>query len=98
MTPDVYQKKPREQRLLVFDYYTALAPGDTLTGTPVLTVTPSGELSVPAAAIASGGQKVNARIAGGVDGKDYDVLCECGTTAQDTLGLLAVIEVRAREN
>lgn len=63
-------KRPSEDKLYDFDFTNLLRSGETITGTPTVTATPSG-LTISGIAVAS--PKVQARIIGGADGITYKI-------------------------
>jgi hypothetical protein len=87
-------KTPLEARALTFEFSDKLAPGDTLTGSA--TITPA--TGITAAGTLVTGTKVNTRLSGGTDGRDYLVTCRIGTTLGDTLELDVLLLVRAGVN
>jgi hypothetical protein len=77
----------------VLDYgfnYPALAAGESLTGTPAVTVEPPG-LTVNSATIA--GTMAVLWLAGGVPGTSYTIACTINTTQGRTLASGAVLHV-----
>ena len=77
MLPTI-QKQPDEQTVMGFEFVQKLAFGDALTGTPTMTVSPSGELT--ATSPRTIGTQAVARLAGGTNPNDYTVTCSVGTT------------------
>jgi len=94
----IRQKKPGEARTITFDFTTKLSVGDTLTGTPLMAVTPTGGGALTAGSPALSGNEVNVRLSNGVDATDYTVKCSCATSNGDTLHLSVLVEVREGAN
>lgn len=85
---------------------TRLSSGDTLTGTPTLTITPTGltqsGLTLVSSQTTYRGKVVNAdegivvRLLGGTAGVNYSLLFECDTTNGDTVTARQVLKVRSQ--
>ena len=80
--PEIIISKPAEDRRYSFDFTGVLAAGDSLTGTPVVTVSPTGPtIGTPTIS----GSLVLCRISDVTADVDYTFVCQCGTTGGDTL-------------
>lgn len=98
-----YTKHPDETRRATMSFRHKLTNGDSLTGTPTVTSTPSGptisNVAVTSAAIegdyinASASEAVQFTIAGGVDGTTYRLKVACNTAGGEVLVGLADITV-----
>jgi hypothetical protein len=94
-------KTPSEKRVLTFDFTLDLATGETLSGTPTVTVTcVRGKDSNPSAILAGGAtldgtQKIySVPVAGGLNDCDYDVVVLYPTTnAKKSLELGGILPV-----
>lgn len=84
-------KHPRESILYAFDFAPLLASGETLSGSPTVSVE-TGLTKSGAAAI--DGATVEQRITGGTAGTDYVVECECATSGSNTFVITGTIKVR----
>jgi hypothetical protein len=90
------------KELLQFDFTARLATGETLTGTPVVTVTVSygtdpspSSLLNGSATLSSDGMSVLVPVAGGVVNVDYDIKVVSTTTnALKTPGMVGTLSVR----
>jgi hypothetical protein len=81
MTADeLLVKTPFEERLFNFEFVKDMDTGETVTGTPVITITPSGALT--ATGIVASGTTVQARFIGGTAGVTYHVACQAVTSTQ----------------
>ncbi len=93
-----------EKRVLTFDFSSDLAAGETLSGTPVITVSVFGgaDVSVPnllngSAALNSASTQVQQPITAalGLPGSVYEFECKCATTnAQKTLTRFALLPIQ----
>ena len=100
-------KHPSESRVYGIDFTRLLATGETLTGSPTVTVSPSG-VTASGAAVNSAtfldddgvtiaiGKGVQVRLAGGSDGADYLVTFSVGTSQSNTLVAVGTLQVRAQ--
>ena len=100
-------KHPSDSRIYGFDFTRLLASAETLTGTPTVTVSPSGPTaSSPAVNVATFpddedvsvaiGKGVQLRLAGGTDGRDYLVTVSVGTSLGNTLAAVGNLQVRSK--
>jgi len=101
--PQTYTKHPSEVRAATMSFRHKLSIGDELSGTPTVTVSPSGP-TISGVAIASAavqGEYINAdakeavqfTISGGSDGTSYRLVVQCDTVGGETLIGLADISV-----
>lgn len=99
-------KHPSESRVYGVDFTRLLTAGETLTGTPTVTVSPSGVTATSPAVNSSTfedddevtiavGKGVQVRLAGGSDSVDYLVTVTVGTSQSNTLVVIAPLQVRA---
>lgn len=96
------EKNPSESIVLTFDLSAGLATGETLTGTPTVTIALlSGTDPTPSAVLAGGNQLDSSKtlalvpVTGGVDSCDYEIKVVCSTTnALKILALPAILPVR----
>lgn len=99
-------KHPSESRVYGVDFTRLLAVGETLTGSPTVTVAPSGVTASGSVVNSSTfldddgvtiavGKGVQVRLAGGSDGSDYVVTISVGTSQSNTLVVVATLQVRA---
>jgi len=72
-----------ETRTVSVDFANLLGSGDSLSGTPAVTLDPSGEATAASAAIS--GDAVTFTVSGVVQGRRYRVKVQCGTTNSETL-------------
>ena len=101
----VLEKQPGEDLIFYFDFDKLLSSGETLTGTPTVTGSPSG-LTIASPTIVSSdttapgksvlaNRAVQVRISGGTDGTSYTLECSCGTSASNTReldGTLTIVD------
>ena len=88
-------KHPSESVFYAVDFTNILASGETLSGTPTVTVSPTGP-TIGAPTVNTGvltddegntvaiGKAVQVRVSAGTDGIDYTLTVSCATTASDT--------------
>ena len=94
-------KDAAEDVVVTFDFSLALATGETLSGTPTVTVATYTGVDVNPAAMLNGaaaisGMTVMQPIQGGVNGNSYAIKCVCATSnAQKILALTALVPVQA---
>ena len=81
-----FTKLVGESRLYDLDFtdQKEIAAGETLTGTPTVTATPSG-LTVGVPVLGGANKKVQVQISGGTANTAYLVLCTVGTNGGNTL-------------
>ena len=88
-------KHPSESIAYAIDFTSLLSTGETLTGTPTVSGSPTGlTIGTPAVNTATIiddegntvaiGKAVQVRISGGTDSIDYSLTISCSTTASDT--------------
>jgi hypothetical protein len=79
--PQVNEKTPDESAPFDFDFSEDLVTGETITGSPVMSATPSGlNLGVPSV----NGSIVQVRISAGTARTTYDVRCKITTSQSNT--------------
>jgi hypothetical protein len=76
-------KKAAESRLYNFDFSGLLATSEALTGSPTVTATPDGELTIGTPAVQS--PVVQVQISDGIEGSQYDLVCVADSDANNTL-------------
>jgi|SRR5215831_1176516 len=89
----VRQKLPAETKAVTFDFTEELAPGTTLTGTPIVTV--DAGLTAGAPGLDATSTFVTVLISGGVMGAFYLVTCRCGSTDGQLHEIDAIVEIAA---
>jgi len=97
-------KDPAEKQVLTFDFSLGLATGETLTGTPTVSIAVLyGTDPSPGNVLAGGNAfdptntKYFVPVQGGVDLTDYDIVVKASTTnAVKTLTLGGILPVRAQ--
>lgn len=87
----LFPKNPIDQMDYDIDFSRWLEDGDTITSVDV-TVTPSGELTIPSSQIS--GQTVKVWTAGGLDGTTYEVSAAVGTSGGRVKEVCFKIRVR----
>lgn len=92
----VRAKKPSETRTFVFEFANKLEAGESITGTPTLSV--ASGVTVVSGPTIQGASRVVCQLASGADGSDYAVYCEVATTALNVLRLDFILEVRLGAN
>lgn len=90
---------PAERLPVVFPYDKELDPGETLTGTPVLTITLAEGADATPALFLDGAplvqaDKVTVRVAGRIDGNTYELQCDAPTSTGNVRTQIAVQRVR----
>ncbi len=98
-------KDPNEAFACAFDFALELVEGETITGTPQITVAVVTGTDTSPAAIKSGapvieGARVLQRLVGGVAGVAYSITCLATTSEGNTLARAAIlpVEVASRWN
>jgi hypothetical protein len=98
-------KDPQEAFACAFDFALELIEGETLTGTPSITVavtdgTDASPASLKAGAPVIEGGRVLQRLVGGVAGVTYSLTCIASTSEGNTLARAAIlpVEVASRWN
>ncbi len=98
-------KDPAEAFACAFDFALELAEGETLTGSPAVTVAVVSGIDAAPADIKSGapvieGGRVLQRLVGGLAGVTYSITCVATTSESNTLARAAIlpVEVAARWN
>lgn len=98
-------KDPEEAFACAFDFARELAEGETLSGTPSITVAVVDGTDATPAAIKSGapvieGGRVLQRLVGGLAGVTYSLTCIASTSKGNTLARAAIlpVEVASRWN
>lgn len=96
-TPRILDPKPivkseDETKRLQFNFEDDLAVGDTITGTPVFTATPSGQLTIEGELFS--GPIAQATFSVGVNGVPYRIKCVINTSAGDVLEMQGDLLVR----
>ena len=89
----VTAKDPDESRTYQFDLSADLDTGDTISGTPTVTATPSG-LTIGTPIVDSG--KVNVQLSAGSAGVQYTVKCVAATAGSDTIVVRGLLRVATR--
>lgn len=78
--PQALFKTPYEEVLFDFDFTNILEVGETISGTPTIDITPSGQVTV--SNIVVSGAKVQGKYIGGTDNTKYIVKCKAVTSLQ----------------
>lgn len=98
--PDPVEKTPGESLLTTMDFTAILGAGETLSGTPTVTITnddqTAGTLPTTSGSPAIVGSTVTQRILGGTGGSDYRVSIAVSTSASNTREGDGILEVRSR--
>jgi len=100
--PQIHTKKSAEVRNVAVDFSGALDDGETLTGEPTISVSPSGEVTTDNAAVSTTprvilgasvptGSAVLFRASAGTAGKKYTITVTVGTTAIPSQTLIGVV-------
>ena len=104
--PQRYEISSGEVRNLAIDLTQLLDTGETLSGTPTLTEQTTSDLTFAAVAVNTAtlsilddagvaiGAAVEARVSGGVAGREYEIHLAVGTTATQTLKRALKIDCR----
>lgn len=97
-------KHPTEVEVAIIDFGPKLRTGEALTGTPTVTVSPSGPtLGSPAITGAdieiegvtvTTGEGVIFTVSGGTDGTDYDITATCSTDGTPARTLVVICPLR----
>ncbi len=101
--PQVYTKHPSEVRNCAVSLANVLDSGETLTGTPTVSATPSGltfsnaqvsvgTLTINGVSVAAG-KAVQFRVSGGTSGVRYNVEVTCGTTSSPAQTLVVELDL-----
>ena len=98
------QKDPNELIVLTFDFSPGLAAGETLTGTPTVTITTVLGVDATPSSVLAGGNTLGVSntavlvpVKAGIDACDYDVVVRCATSnSAKTLVLGGILPVRAQ--
>lgn len=101
-------KHPSEVRNISISFVNVLDSGESLTGTPTLSATPSGltfaSAQTNAAAVTINGvsvaigKAVLARVSGGSSGITYKCEASCGTTATPAQTIIVEFDLTVRDN
>jgi hypothetical protein len=98
-------KDPSEAFACAFDFALELADGETISGTPTVTVVVVGGTDASPSALTAGapvieGGRVLQRLVGGVAGVTYSLTCIASTSEGNTLARAAIlpVEVASRWN
>jgi hypothetical protein len=103
----IFVKHPDAARTIPAVFSRELNVGETLTGSPTATASPSGltvaSVSIEGSAFTTeegetiaASEAVKFKVSGGAEDTDYEVKVSCGTSIGDTLVMVCRVQVRAR--
>lgn len=76
---NILEKAPGDLSTLEFDFDDVLAAGEEITGTPSISISPSGVTTWGSPAIDSDGRGITQQVSGGTMGTYYVITVTCGT-------------------